>query len=178
MVVIVQTFLVVLVTFKMMSTTKVCISVFHDYDIRSKPKEFSSPTFEWFTSYWQFCHVQMPCRQYSSDGSSTRSRVRGKGSICNEECCQQVSLLISLKLVERVPDFNIIWDNVFLTELSFGKEYTATVENKQAAQQKVQKIALSVWQARQERQQIILHAKGKGEAAKMLTVVSEEMHGP
>lgn len=81
-------------------------------------------------------------------------------------------------LDKTCPDLNIILDHVFLTKLSLGKEYTAAIENKQVAQQEVQKIALSVQQARQERQQKFLHAKGKGEAAKMFSVVSEEMHGP
>ena len=35
------------------------------------------------------------------------------------------------QLVERAKDFNIILDDVSITELSFGKEYTAAVESKQ-----------------------------------------------
>ena len=45
---------------------------------------------------------------------------------------QQVSLLIRKELTERAKDFNIILDDVSITELSFGREYTAAVEAKQA----------------------------------------------
>jgi len=42
-------------------------------------------------------------------------------------------------LTERAKDFNIILDDVSITELSFGKEYTAAVEAKQVAQQEAQR---------------------------------------
>uniref|UniRef100_A0A673HNI3 Prohibitin n=1 Tax=Sinocyclocheilus rhinocerous TaxID=307959 RepID=A0A673HNI3_9TELE len=45
----------------------------------------------------------------------------------------QVSLLIRRDLIERAKDFNIILDDVAITELSFSKEYTAAVEAKQVA---------------------------------------------
>jgi prohibitin 2 len=51
----------------------------------------------------------------------------------------QVSLLIRRELTERAKDFNIILDDVSITELSFGKEYTAAVEAKQVAQQEAQR---------------------------------------
>ena len=44
---------------------------------------------------------------------------------------QQVSMLIRRELTERAQDFHIILDDVSITELSFGKEYTAAVEAKQ-----------------------------------------------
>lgn len=45
----------------------------------------------------------------------------------------QVSLLVRRELTERARDFNIILDDVSITELSFGKEYTAAVEAKQVS---------------------------------------------
>jgi hypothetical protein len=48
-------------------------------------------------------------------------------------------LLIRRELTERAKDFNIILDDVSITELSFGKEYTAAVEAKQVAQQEAQR---------------------------------------
>lgn len=68
-------------------------------------------------------------------------------------------------MVERAADFNIILDDVSLTELSFGKEYTAAVESKQVAQQEAQRAAFFVERARQERQQKIVQAEGEAEAA-------------
>ena len=44
---------------------------------------------------------------------------------------QQVSLLVRKELIDRARDFNIILDDVAITELAFGKEYTAAVESKQ-----------------------------------------------
>lgn len=53
-------------------------------------------------------------------------------SFCGETATVlQVSLLVRRELTERARDFNIILDDVSITELSFGKEYTAAVEAKQ-----------------------------------------------
>lgn len=78
-------------------------------------------------------------------------------------------MLIRRELVERARDFNIILDDVSLTELSFGKEYTAAVEAKQVAQQEAQRAAFYVERAVQEKQQKIVQAEGEAEAAKMIS---------
>ena len=44
---------------------------------------------------------------------------------------QAVSLMVRRDLTNRAKDFNIILDDVAITELTFGKEYTAAVEAKQ-----------------------------------------------
>ena len=44
---------------------------------------------------------------------------------------QQVSLMIRRDLIERAKDFFIILDDVSITDLTFGREYTAAVEAKQ-----------------------------------------------
>ncbi len=51
-------------------------------------------------------------------------------------------------------------DDVALTELSFGKEYSAAVESKQVAQQEAQRAAFVVDRALQEKQQKIVQAEG------------------
>lgn len=89
----------------------------------------------------------------------------------------QVSLLIRRELVERAKDFNIILDDVSLTELSFGKEYTAAVESKQVAQQEAQRAFFLVERAKQERQQKIVQAEGEAEAAKMLGLAVSQNPG-
>lgn len=53
--------------------------------------------------------------------------------------------MIRRELTERAKDFNIILDDVSITELSFGKEYTAAVEAKQVAQQEAQRRFHYVW---------------------------------
>lgn len=77
--------------------------------------------------------------------------------------------MVRRELTERAQDFNIILDDVSITELSFGKEYTAAVEAKQVAQQEAQRAAFVVERAKQERQQKIVQAEGEAEAAKMIS---------
>jgi len=73
------------------------------------------------------------------------------------------------ELTERARDFNIILDDVSITELSFGKEYTQAVESKQVAQQEAQRAAFVVERAIQEKQQKIVQAEGEAEAAQMIS---------
>ncbi|KAG7319955.1 hypothetical protein KOW79_017098 [Hemibagrus wyckioides] len=80
----------------------------------------------------------------------------------------QVSLLIRRELIERAKDFNIILDDVAITELSFSKEYTAAVEAKQVAQQEAQRAQFYVEKAKQDQKQKIIQAEGEAQAAKML----------
>lgn len=89
---------------------------------------------------------------------------------------QQVSLMVRRELIERAKDFNIILDDVSLTELSFSREYAAAVEAKQVAQQEAQRAMFIVEQAKQERQQKIVQAEGEAEAAKMISFSLEHTH--
>ncbi|KAI3375016.1 hypothetical protein L3Q82_021060, partial [Scortum barcoo] len=83
-------------------------------------------------------------------------------------CPLQVSLLIRRELFERAKDFNIILDDVAITELSFSREYTAAVEAKQVAQQEAQRAQFYVEKAKQDQRQKIIQAEGEAQAAKML----------
>lgn len=80
----------------------------------------------------------------------------------------QVSLLVRKELIDRARDFNIILDDVAITELTFGKEYTAAVEAKQIAQQEAQRAQYIVEKAKQERQQKVVQAEGEAASAKMI----------
>ena len=60
-------------------------------------------------------------------------------------------MLIRKQLTDRARDFNIILDDVAITELSFGREYAAAVEAKQVAQQEAQRAAFVVDKAKQEK---------------------------
>ena len=71
-------------------------------------------------------------------------------------------------MTERARDFDIILDDVSITELSFGKEYAAAVESKQIAQQEAQRAAYLVEKAKQEKRQKIVQAEGEPQAATML----------
>ena len=64
-------------------------------------------------------------------------------------------------IIDRAQDFNIILDDVAITELSFGRDYAAAVESKQVAQQEAQRAAFVVDKALQEKQQKIVQAEGR-----------------
>ncbi|CAN8028225.1 hypothetical protein HPB47_020272 [Ixodes persulcatus] len=158
------------------------------FDIRSRPRKISSPT---GSKDLQMVNISLRVLArpdaimlptvYRMLGTDYDERVLP--SICNEVLKsvvakfnasqlitqrQQVSLLVRRELTERARDFNIILDDVSITELSFGKEYAAAVEAKQVAQQEAQRAMFTVEQAVQERQQKIVHAEGEAQAAKML----------
>jgi prohibitin 2 len=47
---------------------------------------------------------------------------------------EQISFLIRKTLEQRASDFRIVVDDVSITELAFGKEFTSAIEEKQIAQ--------------------------------------------
>eukprot|EP01027_Heterolobosea_sp_BB2_P023735 GEZU01035712.1.p1 GENE.GEZU01035712.1~~GEZU01035712.1.p1 ORF type:complete len:329 (+),score=95.92 GEZU01035712.1:74-988(+) len=81
---------------------------------------------------------------------------------------QQVSKEISNRLVQRAREFNIILDDVSITHLGFGKEYTAAVEAKQVAQQEAERAKYIVEKALQTMRSAIIKAEGEAESAKMI----------
>ena len=76
--------------------------------------------------------------------------------------------MIRKELTERAQDFNIILDDVSITDLSFSPVYTAAVEAKQVAQQEAQRAQFIVERAKQERQQKIVQAEGEAAAAVLI----------
>ncbi|VDN36941.1 unnamed protein product, partial [Cylicostephanus goldi] len=73
-----------------------------------------------------------------------------------------------LALIERALDFNIILDDVSLTELAFSPQYSAAVEAKQVAAQEAQRASFLVERAKQQRQEKIVQAEGEAASAKMV----------
>jgi len=87
---------------------------------------------------------------------------------------EQVSRLIRTRLIERAKDFHIALDDVSITHLSFGKEYTAAVEAKQVAQQDAERAKFIVEKAEQDRRSTIIRAEGEAQSAKMLSEAIKE----
>jgi len=81
---------------------------------------------------------------------------------------EQVSHLIRTQLQTRASQFNITLDDVSITELKFGREYTAAVEAKQVAQQEVERARYRVMAAEQEAFQKRQWAEGEAESARLL----------
>lgn len=82
---------------------------------------------------------------------------------------QEVSSLIKKRLVDRARDFNILLDDVSITHLNFGKEYTAAIEAKQVAQQEAERAKFLVEKALQDKRSIIVKAEGEAQSAKMIS---------
>lgn len=80
-----------------------------------------------------------------------------------------VSALVRESLIRRAKDFNIELDDVAITHLSYGAEFSRAVEQKQVAQQEAERSKFVVAKAEQERRAAIIRAQGESEAAKLIS---------
>eukprot|EP00127_Corallochytrium_limacisporum_P007492 Clim_evm14s253 gene=Clim_evmTU14s253 len=72
-------------------------------------------------------------------------------------------------LIARAKTFNIILDDISVTHLTFGREFTAAVEQKQVAQQDAERARFLVEKAEQEKLASIIRAEGDSQAAEMIS---------
>ncbi|XP_018301372.1 protein l(2)37Cc [Mycetomoellerius zeteki] len=79
-----------------------------------------------------------------------------------------VSQKVSEDLTERAAQFGFILDDISLTHLTFGKEFTQAVELKQVAQQDAEKARFLVEKAEQQKKAAIISAEGDAQAASLL----------
>jgi len=86
-----------------------------------------------------------------------------------------VSKEIRKHLTTRAQDFHIVLDDVAITDLSFGKEFSSAIEKKQVAQQQTEKAKYVVEKAEQERLAQVIRAEGEAEAARMITEATNEV---
>lgn len=80
-----------------------------------------------------------------------------------------VSALVREALIKRAKDFNLLLDDVAITHLSYGAEFSRAVEQKQVAQQEAERSKFVVMKADQERRAAIVRAEGESEAAKLIS---------
>ena len=85
---------------------------------------------------------------------------------------EEVSNEVKLALTKRAHEFHIKLDDVAITELKFGKEFTAAIESKQVAEQDAERARFLVEKAEQEKKASVIRAEGESTAAK---VVSEAL---
>jgi prohibitin 1 len=81
----------------------------------------------------------------------------------------KVSKAVRESLVERAKEFNIQLDDVAITHLSFGTEFTKAVESKQVAQQDAERARFVVMRADQERKAAVIRAEGESESARLIS---------
>eukprot|EP01084_Bolivina_argentea_P263749 446525_1 len=82
---------------------------------------------------------------------------------------EAVSSHVRQQIRERAGHFNLILDDVSITHLTFGREFTKAIEQKQVAQQEAERQVYIVAKSEQERQAAIIRAEGEADAAKLIS---------
>ncbi|KAL4815593.1 band 7 family-domain-containing protein [Aspergillus spinulosporus] len=82
---------------------------------------------------------------------------------------EAVSNRIRTDLMKRASQFNIALEDVSITHMTFGKEFTRAVEQKQIAQQDAERARFIVEKAEQERQANVIRAEGEAESAEIIS---------
>lgn len=87
---------------------------------------------------------------------------------------EAVSQRIRSDLLKRAQEFNIALEDVSITHMTFGKEFTKAVEQKQIAQQDAERARFIVEKAEQERQASVIRAEGEAESAESISRAVEK----
>jgi len=90
---------------------------------------------------------------------------------------ERVSQLIFANLRDRAADFNLVMDDVSITDLSFGRDYSDAIERKQVAVQESMRAQYVVESAKQDKQQKIVQAQGEARAAELVGKAVKENPG-
>jgi len=155
------------------------------YDVRTKPRNISTTTgskdLQMVSLTLRVLHrpdVRQLPKIYQSLGQDYDERVLP--SIGNEVLKaivaqfdaaelitqrEQVSNRIRTELLKRAQEFNIALEDVSITHMTFGREFTRAVEQKQIAQQDAERARFIVEKAEQERQASVIRAEGEAESA-------------
>mmetsp|Transcript_38635 Transcript_38635/g.46775 ORF Transcript_38635/g.46775 Transcript_38635/m.46775 type:complete len:288 (+) Transcript_38635:119-982(+) len=81
---------------------------------------------------------------------------------------EAVSREIRQVLTIRAKQFDIVLDDVSITNLSFGREYMSAVEAKQVAAQEAERAKFIVEKALQDKKSAIIRAEGEAASAKLI----------
>ena len=86
----------------------------------------------------------------------------------------EVSSRIKAEMIKRAKNFHLIFDDVAITHLTFGREFMKAIEMKQVASQEAERQQWVVKKAEQERQAVVTRAEGEAEAAQIITDAMEK----
>lgn len=81
---------------------------------------------------------------------------------------EKVSREIRESLQKRCSEFNIILDDVSITDLQFSRDFSASIEMKQVAQQQAEKAKFTVAMKEQEAKAVVIRAEGDAESARII----------
>lgn len=81
---------------------------------------------------------------------------------------EAVSREIRRVMTERAAQFNIALDDVSITTLTFGREFTAAIEAKQVAAQEAERAKFIVEKAEQDKKSAIIRAQGEAKSAQLI----------
>ncbi|KAJ8749230.1 hypothetical protein K2173_018706 [Erythroxylum novogranatense] len=81
---------------------------------------------------------------------------------------EAVSREIRKILTERAAKFDISLDDVSITSLTFGKEFTVAIEAKQVAAQDAERAKFIVEKAEQDKRSTVIRAQGEAKSAEMI----------
>ncbi|XP_046860177.1 prohibitin-like [Xenia sp. Carnegie-2017] len=85
-----------------------------------------------------------------------------------------VSYKVREALVDRGKSFGLILDDISITHLTFGREFTEAVEAKQVAQQEAERARFLVEKAEQQKLAAIVAAEGDAKGAELIAKSFEE----
>merc|ERR1712126_405646 len=81
---------------------------------------------------------------------------------------EKISRNVCEDLTARSAQFGLILDDISITHLTFGKEFTQAVELKQVAQQEAERAKFLVDKAEQQKKAAVISAEGDSQAAALL----------
>lgn len=86
---------------------------------------------------------------------------------------EQVSQDVREALTKRAKEFHIELADVAITDLKFGKEFTAAIESKQVAEQDAERARFLVMKAEQEKRAAVIRAEGESQSAALVSEALE-----
>ncbi|XVE49986.1 hypothetical protein DITRI_Ditri01bG0125900 [Diplodiscus trichospermus] len=81
---------------------------------------------------------------------------------------EAVSKEIRMILTQRAANFNIELDDVSITSLTFGREFTVAIESKQVAAQEAERAKYIVEKAEQDKKSAVIRAQGEAKSAQLI----------